>query len=356
VILRIVGNNLKGGARRHCYILNKKLSEIGVLNYTFIPRAPTPDPFSDQELVGLNYFNTISIWSLLIFTFKKRKNISVVHSHLRKANVLALMLCFIFRKKLIVTCHGPSAEVKLTFREKFFIFIDNLVIKKASLVIHISSFSKSKYLFYNKINDSKKHIVIYNGSDDLLPITDVANDEKSINICVVGELTKRKGMERFIADVTYMNNNYILSLPLNISIYGEGEYKESLIRLSKKLLNITLNVQGYSNELDVIYKKINFHLILSIDEGFGRVITEAMSCGIPTICTNSGAFPEIIEHKLTGYILKNDESVMEALTYLNDTNINDALRINCRKKFENSFSSEIFCEKTIKEVLKLCKQ
>lgn len=47
------------------------------------------------------------------------------------------------------------------------------------------------------------------------------------------------------------------------------------------------------------------HLLVSASEaeGFGRVIVEAMACGVPVIATESGAVPEIVRHGREGYLV-----------------------------------------------------
>lgn len=47
-------------------------------------------------------------------------------------------------------------------------------------------------------------------------------------------------------------------------------------------------------------------------ESFGRVLAEAMACGIPVISTQTGAVPEIVQHGVTGILVPRDD--VEALT------------------------------------------
>ncbi|MCS0010189.1 hypothetical protein NB578_12455, partial [Vibrio parahaemolyticus] len=90
IVVRIVTNNLGGGARIHCYQLNKALEENNIHTVTFIPKAPFPDTYSDREFVGMEYYHNLSFWKILHFCFKNRKRIRYIHTHLRKSDIIGL--------------------------------------------------------------------------------------------------------------------------------------------------------------------------------------------------------------------------------------------------------------------------
>src|SRR5690606_36016618 len=43
-------------------------------------------------------------------------------------------------------------------------------------------------------------------------------------------------------------------------------------------------------------------LLPSAKESFGLVALEAMACGVPTVGSNAGGLPEVVEHGETGYL------------------------------------------------------
>jgi len=71
------------------------------------------------------------------------------------------------------------------------------------------------------------------------------------------------------------------------------------------------------------------------EEPFGLVMTEAMACGCPVIAFRRGSVPEIVEHKKTGFIVKDVEKMAEAIK-----KIDEIKRIDCRKRVEKRFSVE----------------
>jgi glycosyltransferase involved in cell wall biosynthesis len=62
------------------------------------------------------------------------------------------------------------------------------------------------------------------------------------------------------------------------------------------------------------------HLI-NFDEPFGLSVVEAMACGTPVIAFKRGSMPELIEHRVTGFL---DEAV-EAIGRIGEIN-----RASCR--------------------------
>lgn len=65
---------------------------------------------------------------------------------------------------------------------------------------------------------------------------------------------------------------------------NQSTYKESII------------FTGYleDSELPLLYAGCKIFIYLSLYEGFGLPVLEAMSCGVPVICSNTSCFPEVI--------------------------------------------------------------
>ncbi len=79
-----------------------------------------------------------------------------------------------------------------------------------------------------------------------------------------------------------------------------------------------------------------YALLFPIDwpEPFGLVMIEAMACGTPVIARPCGAVTEVLEHGVTGFIIKD---VREGVIALEKVKTLDRRRI--RKVFEKRFTS-----------------
>ena len=129
---------------------------------------------------------------------------------------------------------------------------------------------------------------------------------------------------------------------------GSGEEEQKLRNLIKQY-----NLNGYVNLLpsttDVIslYKTASIYCMSSRWEGFGLVLIEAQSCGLPIVSFNCPEGPsEIIQDGINGFLCKPENST-DLAAKLKILMENDELRETFGK---NSFeSSERFSSREVAE-------
>jgi glycosyltransferase involved in cell wall biosynthesis len=82
---------------------------------------------------------------------------------------------------------------------------------------------------------------------------------------------------------------------------------------------------GQISDVRPWYKAAHLLLLCSDNEPFGRVLVEAMACGVPVIATRSGGIPEIVRHGEDGILVSpgNVDEVADAIAKLLG---NEALR------------------------------
>jgi len=78
-------------------------------------------------------------------------------------------------------------------------------------------------------------------------------------------------------------------------------------------------------------------LLMPIDwpEPFGLVMIESMACGTPVIAYGSGSVPEVVEDGVTGFIVNDEVSAVDALT----NRLPKLSRASVRKRFEERFTA-----------------
>jgi glycosyltransferase involved in cell wall biosynthesis len=70
------------------------------------------------------------------------------------------------------------------------------------------------------------------------------------------------------------------------------------------------------------------------------VLLEALACGCPAVATNVGGVPEIVRHKITGYLARKGDLIefragLELL--LGDDNLRKEMSVDCRKMIVNKY-------------------
>lgn len=139
---------------------------------------------------------------------------------------------------------------------------------------------------------------------------------ESKTILAVGRLTYQKGFDLLIsawAEVCKTNYDW------KLQIIGSGEDEEAL-KLQAESLKIEHRVEFIpaTKNIEYYYRNASIYCMSSRFEGFGMVILEALSFGIPVISFDCDAGPSdmIINHK-NGYLIENGNiyKLAEKLNY-----------------------------------------
>lgn len=137
-------------------------------------------------------------------------------------------------------------------------------------------------------------------------LTDTINyqQEHSHSIICVGRLNKQKGFDLLIEAWNKIWNKY---KEWHIDIYGEGEERMFLERRISMLgLEKSIIINSPKNDIFREYFNHSFLVLSSRAEGFGLVLAEAMSCGIPCVSFNCLCGPnEIIDDGIDGILAEN---------------------------------------------------
>ncbi|MCM2302203.1 MAG: glycosyltransferase family 4 protein [Flavobacteriaceae bacterium] len=270
---------------RILYSLNSKLHAILLkklnLNYQL-----TLNPFDKHKLKMLDIYH--SPIEAIPNEIKKYKNI-----------------------KRVFTCHDLMPFTRPDLAPKSFA---NLLkpaydsIDRETKVICVSEFTKSELLNYRKDLDENQIEVIYLGANkkiffqnlskaNFLLISKKYNFKFEKYLLCLNRNQKYKNTEHIIeAYIKVVNEN--LSNDLGLVLIGRFDSSESkifFINKYNKYKHIHFIEYVPDVELSVFYSNALSFVYMSLYEGFGLPIIEAMQCGTPIISSNQASLTEVVK-------------------------------------------------------------
>lgn len=245
------------------------------------------------------------------------------------------------------------------------------VVKNASLFLAASELAKEGLILHGVPEEKIK--VIYEGVDTSLFKPMEVDKEKfrkrygiSSNdkiLLFIGRLVWEKG----VRDLLFMMKS-LVSEKKNVKLImiGEGPLKKS-IKESINVLKLDENIIMIDKidffGLPEVYNNTDVFVLpsmplLRFTEQFGKVLTEAMSCGVPVISTLCGGIPEVVDDGKAGFLVppcdwvKFKEAVMKLL---DDKDLRGKMGKYAREYVLKKFDSDLINKKlaeAYKSVLK----
>lgn len=239
--------------------------------------------------------------------------------------------------------------------------IMSLAAKKSKKIISVSSSTKNDLLEILKVPEHKVD-VIHEGLDESYFNGNLSNNKSNFfnknfglndgdeYFLFIGERRPHKNLVRLIEAFSIFKQKTPNKIKLVIggkkyASYDEPERKAHELNFTNEVIFL-----GYipEDDLQLLYKNARCFIFISIYEGFGIPILEAMACGIPIITSNISSMPEVAgEAALTvnPYNVAEIAEAIHRITY--DSNMSQRLVDTGLKRVKN-FSWNNTAEKTLR--------
>ena len=167
---------------------------------------------------------------------------------------------------------------------------------RADTILTVSESSRRDIIEHLGIPTERQSAVIAvpNGvASEYVPSGKKSGPEKQI--LYVGRFDPYKNVPGLIE--TFAKVRERVNMPVRLRIIGspDGRYPEAPSRARALDLEPWIEWDGYVSDEGLIkaYQHADVFVLLSLYEGFGLPVLEAMACGTPVVCSNCSSLPEV---------------------------------------------------------------
>ncbi len=274
-------------------------------------------------------------------------DLELIHAHYAVPHAasayLAKQILDSRRIKTITTLHGT--DITLVGADQSFHRVIKFTIEESDGVTAVSEYLKKRTI--EEFDIQREIRVIYNFVDtkrsapehaDCTRETYAPKGEKILMHASNFRPVKRAG------DVVRIFAKVQERMPAKLILIGDGPERIFIQQLVKELkLCDHVYFLGEQDHLEPLFFCADLFLLPSEQESFGLTALEAMACGVPVICAETGGLPEVISHGETGFlypigeIKKMAESVVGLLS---DPKKHELFRNQARRRASEYFNAD----------------
>lgn len=306
-ILLITENLGSGGAERQICGLAVMLRRSGyacrLITYV---KNQFYEPYLLQH--GVDYEFVPELWNNTTRVFRAAKYVrdykaDAVISYLPSVNVTMCLAKLFFRAKLIVSERNNNVGISFKDRMQFNVY-------RIADAIVPNSQSQGKFIQNNfPFLRTKVHPIInFVDTERFSPTVEHSNNNV-LRIVTVARYVPQKNILKYLEVIAKAKN---CGLAIHFDWYGKIDISnEYYMQVEQKLqsLNIADYVTLHDSRQDVeqVYRQADVFCLPSLYEGYPNVIVEAMSSGLPIICSNRYENPYIVKDNVNGFLFNPED-------------------------------------------------
>lgn len=237
-----------------------------------------------------------------------KNEMSILHTHGYKTDIIGLLATTGTACKLITTPHGwtDRPDFKLWIYE----WLDRLVFPFFDAVVPLS---EGLFASISIIPFLKRKLHLVRNGVDILEIEEAVKndfslsplgDENVFTIGYIGRLTPGKGLDTLFMALAARSDRP----SWQIALIGEGEQEQELRSLAKQL-GIVERVKffGFRSDRLSFLKDFDVFVLPSKSEGIPRCIMEAMVAEVPVIASDIPGCRQLVTNNITGLLFQVDD-------------------------------------------------
>ena len=212
-----------------------------------------------------------------------KHNADVVISYMDSCSMALCLTKLLGAKyRLIVSERSSTRSLNIHAKLKYFLY------GLADCVVP-NSFAESVAIkkFAPKLESKTETIINFTDTERFLPSLDLMSNSDILHLLGVGRITNAKNLLCYVDAIKMLREE---GVDVMVEWYGnttnEGLKQELLDKIHQLKLDSYFLLHPADNQIEKIYPQFEAFCLPSIYEGFPNVICEAMSCGLPIICSD----------------------------------------------------------------------
>jgi glycosyltransferase involved in cell wall biosynthesis len=312
-VLHFTNSTLWGGVEEHICGVLRNLSRdrfrahlvcAPILYDRFRSGCPADVQITPLSLLSPRHLGTAAQLARLL----AREKFEIVHSHMFWSSLCASPVAWACRVPAIVeTLHGTEAW-RSGWKANF--WVDRAISRVVTKYVAVSA-SDARFLATRKRIPLEKIAIINNGVDlqrfdPSRPARKKMRDalglaEHDVAVVMVARFHKGKGHPVLLDAMRDLMDR---GTTLKLICLGEGEEQADVRRLCNALgLAEHVRIEGYQPHVAPWLQAADINVLPTYYEGLPLTVLEAMASGLPTVASNVGGIPEMVEDGISGCLV-----------------------------------------------------
>ncbi len=196
------------------------------------------------------------------------------------------------RKKFFITIHDLTHLHLYTKKHKFYYdVVIRPLLANVDLIFTCSDYSRHEIIEWASLSEDKVERIYYGVSKDFLPPLEAAKGDAPPYILYVGNRRKNKNLERLI--IAFARSG-LAERGYRLWLTG-GDDGETSAWAAREGVREALQYLGHVSDTQLVnlYQQARALAFVSLYEGFGLPVVEAMASGCPVLTSNTTSLGEI---------------------------------------------------------------
>lgn len=227
--------------------------------------------------------------------------------------------------------------------------IERKVITKASACVLPSDWAKASAISNYGAEPTKVHLLKLGGNVKILPnVTDEYLFNKfngSCKLLFIGKDWKRKGGDIVLAAFQKLRESH---LDVSLSIVGCNPFDEKVPEGIEVYENLSKDNSDQLDTFNRLFSEASFFVLPTRAEAYGLVFAEAAAFGVPSLTSDTGGIPSVVEHGKSGILLplgaSGEEYAEKIVELWLDKDKLSAMSEFARKKYRDELNWDVWRE------------